>query len=207
VLINNEPSIRAEYEPLGPSVATMAQALDLPTDVVARVKYGREIAQARAPIPGSETDSLTIEVSRTTGRRGVTSMTLNVGVIRTTGSDVLLSPWSITKVIPADDFLLSFDLDRVELKTNVCDERSGVTQPLLVTWTTDAREYTNYGIFAARGGDASFTGRFGDYEVSGTEGSAHVQMWGGVDRSTDRPKGSSVQLNGKRVKPVRCSPQ
>ncbi len=201
--VDNGPSVRAEYTPLGPSLATMAEALNLPVGVVPRVKYGRELAQATAPIPGSKTDRMTVEVHRNTGRHGVTSTVLNVGVSRTTGSDYLLSPWSITKVIPAEEFFVSFDLNRVEVKTNVCDERTGVTAPLFLTWQAEPRDYINYGMFAARGGDASFTGRFGDIELSGTQGSAYVQIWGGVDRSTDRT-GGSVQLGGKRVKPVRC---
>jgi hypothetical protein len=204
--VDNGPSVRAEYAPLGPSLSTMAQALHLPVGVVPRVKYGREFAAARAQIPGSTTDRLSVEVHRTTGRRGVTSTVLHVGVSRTTGSDYLLSPWSLTKVIPAEDFVVSFDLDRVEVRGEICDERTGVTAPLFLTWNTDARDYINYGMFAARGGDASFTGRFGDIELSGTAGSAAVQIWGGVDRSADKA-GGSVQLDGKRVKPVRCPRQ
>jgi hypothetical protein len=205
--IDGHPSVRAEYAPLGPSLATMAQALNLPVGVVPRVTYGREFASALAPIPGSKTDRLEIEVNRNTGRHGVTSTTLHVGVSRTTGSDYLLAPWSMTKVIPAEDFLVSFDLSRVELKANVCDERTGITKPLFLTWMAEARDHINYGIFAARGGDASASGRFGDTELSATLASAAVQIWGGVDRSTDRTGGSVQVVDGQRVKPVKCPRQ
>jgi hypothetical protein len=206
LVASNEPPVRAEYVPLGPKLAPIAQALELPAKDVARVKYGREFVSGFAPVPHSATDSLHVAVERFISRTGRETTTLNIEANRSTGSDAILLPWSLVKVLRPDEFVVSLDLERVELRTSVCDERSGETKALSFTWHTKVRDSIDYGILAQRGGDASVTGRFGDQELMGRTGGAYIQLWGGADRSNERPDGH-VRLNGRRMKPVRCPVQ
>jgi hypothetical protein len=207
LLADSGPSIRADYAPLGPGLGPIAQALELPVKDVARVKYGREIASFIAPVPNSATESVSVDIQRLISRDGEVRTVLNLAARRhPPGSDVIFTPWTLTKSLTSNEFVMSLDLLRVELRTSLCDERTGDTKSLSLTWRPEHRDYINYGILAARGGDATATGRFGDQELKATLATAHIQLWGGVNRFADRVD-PHVRLAGKRLKPVKCPVQ
>jgi hypothetical protein len=101
-------------------------------------------------------------------------------------------PVGAVEAKPAGTTLTEVEWQSGKYSTGVPDELSVPMRPLR--------------ILAQRGGDASVTGRFGDQELMGSTGGAYIQLWGGADRSNERPDGH-VRLNGRRMKPVRCPVQ
>lgn len=196
--------IRPEFDPLGTSLGRIAQTASLAENLVAKAAYGREFVTATGRINGSARESLSVTVERITPRRGRAKTLLTVQARESTGSDVIRIPWSVSRLIPDADFVLSADFSRISVDTTVCDERSGRTKPVSVEWTMkqEPRQLTNYGMLADRGGDATFIGRVGDQAFSPRDGvaSAHVQVWPGKPSKRD----PHLRLDGQRRKPVRC---
>ena len=197
--------IRAEYAVLGEALGRIAQSVELRTDLVSRATFGREFASAHGRIAGSATDSLDVGVERITARGGRPKTIVHIGVSRHTGGDVIRSPWSVSRVVPNEDFVLSSDFRRITLDTSICDERDGETKQVVVTWTMKGPFLTRppYGMLASYGGDGDFTARYGDVELTGEDlGTVNVQIWSRpVDRGRN-PRG--VNIDGRHRKPVRC---
>lgn len=196
--------VRSEYAPLGQTLGRVAQTAELPKERVPRAVHGREFATAIGLIAGSERLSLDVNVERITGRKGRQTTLVSVAQQDWPGSDFIRVPWSVSRLVPNVDFVLSPDFSRIRLDTTICDERSGQTKPLVVEWTMKQRplDLTSYGQLADRGGDATFTGRFGDTTFSprGGLGSVYVQVW---PKKAGKPD-PHLRMDGKRRKPVRC---
>lgn len=196
--------VRREYTPLGQPLGRIAQTAELPKERVAKAVHGRELAIAVGQIGDSQRLSLEVNVERITDRKGRQTTLVSVAQRDWPGSDFIRVPWSVSRLIPNVDFVLSPDFSRIRVETRVCDDRTGQTKPLVVEWTMKQRplDLTSYGQLADRGGDATFTGRFGDTEFSarGGLGSANVQVWPTKAQKPD----PHLRMDGKRRKPVRC---
>jgi hypothetical protein len=195
--------VRPEYVPLGEPLGRIAQNVSLREDLVPRATYGREFAQVGGRIPGSDTDSMSIDVERITPRGGRPTTIVTLGVSRRTGSDMVLVPWTVSRAIPNEEFVLSGDFSDVQLHTRICDDRTGATKPLVVEWTMKGFFSTRppYGMLASHGGSAEFTARYGDEQiVMADPGAVNVQIW---SHPVDR-RDPHLQVDGKRRKPVKC---
>lgn len=196
--------VRPEFEPLGPALARLAETASLSEKLVPKATHGREIASATGRVNGSARESLWVTVERITARKGRPKTLLTVQARESTGSDVVRTPWSVSRLIPNEDFVLSSDFSRLTVETTICDERTGTTSPVFVQWTVKREPLarTSYGMVANRGGDATFIGRVGAHAFSPRDGlgSVHVQIW---PRKPSTPD-PHLRLGGQRRKPVRC---